>query len=101
MSDQRVSLRRSSNGKSNRVASIWVVSSIDTPVDPVEGLADGQVVEDRRRSRISGSSFARLRGATTGATVLRCWSCLGGSMAMKLSTERADPPGAGARTAVR
>jgi len=29
-SDQRVSLRRSSNGKSNSVASICVVSSIDT-----------------------------------------------------------------------
>ena len=29
-SDQWVSLRRSSNGKSNRVASIWVVSSMDT-----------------------------------------------------------------------
>ena len=29
-SDQRVSFRRSSQGKSNRVASIWVVSSMDT-----------------------------------------------------------------------
>ena len=29
-SDQRVSLRRSSQGKSNNVASIWVVNSIDT-----------------------------------------------------------------------
>ena len=29
-SDQRVSLRRSSNGKSNSVASICVVSSIET-----------------------------------------------------------------------
>ncbi len=29
-SDQRVSLRRYSHGKSNRVASIWVVSSMET-----------------------------------------------------------------------
>jgi hypothetical protein len=44
-SDQQVSLRRSSNGKSNSVASISVVSSIDTLLDPVEGLVARQAVQ--------------------------------------------------------
>ena len=37
------------------------------------------------RSRIVPDIFARFGGATIGATILRCSSCRGGSIAMKLS----------------
>ena len=55
-------------------------------VDPVERLADRQANPGSRRpARGSpGPSRARLAGATTGLTVLRCTSWLGGSMLMKL-----------------
>ena len=36
------------------------------------------------RSRITGAMTCRFEGATTGLTVLRCSSCRGGSMEMKL-----------------
>ena len=84
-SDQRVSLWRSSNGKSNRVASIWVVSSIDTRstqsnVSPVG--SESRILQTRWRMMPCMS--ARFLGATTGCTTLRCWSCFGRSMAMNM-----------------
>ena len=38
-----------------------------------------------RRAMIGRGRLLPMSGATTGATVLRCTSCLGGSMAMKFS----------------
>ncbi len=99
-SDQRVSLCRSSNGKSNSVASICVVSSMDTCFTQLKSSPTGS--ESRMlhtRSRISGSSADRFRGPATGATTLRCSSCFGGSMAMNMgswksssSSSRVMPP---------
>lgn len=42
-------------------------------------------------SRITGASAARLPGETTGLTVLRWWSCLGGSMAMNIGRDSSPP----------
>ena len=86
-SDQRVSLRRSSKGKSNKVASIWVVSSIETrstqsKVSPIGSSSRTFAA----RSRMIGSISARLAGETIGLTTLRCASCLGGSMAMNIGS---------------
>ena len=84
-SDQRVSLRLSSKGKSNRVASMRVVSSMDTVFTQSKGSPSGRESSTSAvRSLINGSILARLLGATTPVTVLRCTSCTGGSMAMKL-----------------
>src|SRR4030095_12326517 len=44
--DQRVKVRRSSNGKSNSVDNICVVNSIETRSNPVEHLAARQVFQD-------------------------------------------------------
>ena len=95
-SDQRVSFLRSSKGNSNRVASMRVVSSIDTvstqsKVSPIGNESRTSIV----RSLIKGSMFARLLGATTGETVFRCTSCFGGSIAINISTSNA-PSGSGA-----
>jgi hypothetical protein len=88
-SDQWVSLRRSSKGKSNRVASIWVVSSMDTRSTQSKVSPTGRASRIRAaRSRMIGSRVIRLCGLTMGLTVLRWASCLGGSMAMKLGRRR-------------
>ncbi len=89
-SDQRVSRRRSACGISKSVASVIAVSSIETLSTQSNGSPIGN--ESRiaaARSRISGSITARLVGETAGLTVLRCSSCLGGSMAMNM---RGPPP---------
>ena len=84
-SDQRVSFRRSSNGKSNKVASIWVVSSMETVstqsnVSPTGNAS--RIVP--ARSRIVDSSSLRFGGATTADTVARCSSCFGGSVEINI-----------------
>ena len=90
-SDQYVSLRRSSNGKSNRVASICVVSSIDTLSTQLNVSPSGSSSRMRpARSRIVPSSLARFIGATTPLTVLRCRSCLGGSIAMNIGISKSS-----------
>ena len=77
-SDQRVSLRRSSNGKSNRVASIWVVSSMETRSTQSNVSPMGRASRIfAARSRMIGSICIRLAGDTMGLTALRCTSCLG------------------------
>ena len=84
-SDQKVSLRRSSKGKSKRVASIWVVSSMDTLSTQSKGSPMGRLSRVFwMRLRISGSIMCRFCGETIGLTVLRCMSCLGWSMAMNM-----------------
>ncbi len=85
MSDQRVSIRRSSIGKSNSVASSSVVSSMETVstqsnVSPSGSESSTFAV----RSRIIGSRLRRLLGAETPRTVLRCSVCFGGSIAMNV-----------------
>ena len=84
-SDQRVSLRRSSHGKSNSVASICVVSSIETRSTKLKvslrGRSSSTLAE---RSRISSASSSRCVGVNIGDTVLRCAECRGWSIAMKL-----------------
>ncbi len=63
------------------------------PIDPIEGLAHRQGVEDRRWA----VRMRRLEGREIGGpetielTVLRWGSCLGGSMAMKLGSWKPHP----------
>jgi hypothetical protein len=84
--DQRVNVRRSSNGKSNNVDSICVVNSIETRSTQSNTSSRGSSCRMRiARSRIVEDIFARFGGATMGATILRCSSCRGGSIAIKLS----------------
>ena len=84
-SDQWVSSRRSSSGKSNSVASISVVSSIDTRSTQSKVSPRGRSSSTRQvRSRISRSMFARFAGATIGLTARRWTSCFGGSIAMNI-----------------
>ena len=86
-SDQWVSLRRSSHGKSNRVASIMAVSSVETRSTQSNGWLRGRPSSTAAvRCRIVASMLARLDGATIGATVLRCAVWRGGSMRMKLGS---------------
>src|SRR3712207_8119079 len=62
-SDQCESLRRSSKGKSNRVASICTVSSMETWSTQLKVSPRGNPSRMRRtRSRMIPSSFARLPG---------------------------------------
>ena len=85
MSDQWVSRRRSSNGKSKSVASVIAVSSLETRSTQSNSSPIGSPSRMiPARSRITGAIRSRLAGATTGLTVLRCTSCLGGSIEMKL-----------------
>ncbi len=84
-SDQRVSLRRSSQGKSNRVASICVVSSIETRSTKLKVSLRGRLSSTVcERCRISLASSSRCVGVNIGDTVLRCAECWGWSIAMKL-----------------
>jgi len=90
MSDQRASFMRSSNGKSNKVANIRVVNSMETVstqsnVSPSGSDSSTSTV----RSRISGSRFIKFFGCTAGVTVRRCARCSGGSMAM--NADVSDP----------
>ena len=84
-SDHRVSLARSSQGKSNSVASIWVVSSIDTRSTKLKvslrGSASSTLAE---RWRIRTANSSRCVGVNIGDTVLRWALCRGWSIAMKL-----------------
>ena len=84
-SDQKVSLRRSACGKSNRVASIMAVSSVETRSAQSKTSLRGRPSSTAAvRCRIRPSMPARLEGEAIGATVLRCAVWRGGSMRMKL-----------------
>src|SRR3954453_12952910 len=84
-SDQRVSLRRSSHGKLKSVASICVVSSIETRSTQLNVLLRGKLSStDAERLRIRIASSLRCFGVNSGETVLRCALCRGSSIAMKL-----------------
>ena len=86
-SDHQVSLRRSACGKSNSVASISAVSSVETRSTQSKVSLRGRPSSTAAvRSRIRPSMLARLVGATIGATVLRCAVWRGGSMRMKLGS---------------
>src|ERR1700722_16656682 len=85
MSDQRVRRRRSSNGKSNSVASVMAVSSIETLSTQSKVSPIGRESRIRpARSRISGSMLWMLAGETAGLTALRWAAGLGGAMAMNI-----------------
>ena len=82
-------MRRCSNGKSNSVASIWPVSSIDTLSTQSNASPRGKLSSVFwMRLRIRPSNFARFAGETIGCTILRCSSCLGWSMAMNIGSSR-------------
>ncbi len=84
-SDQRVSLRRSSQGKSNSVASICVVSSIDTRSTQLKVSLRGRLSStEAERSRISAAILTSSGGVNSGCTAPRCSAWRGSSMAMKL-----------------
>ena len=78
-SDQKVSRRRSSHGKPNRIASIPVVSSIETVSTQSNTFAARQAVKDFAggRERISASMSAMAVGVNLGATVRRWPVCCG------------------------
>ena len=83
-SDQAVSFRRSSNGKSKIVANICVVSSIETDSTQLNSSPTGSASKIAPAlPRISGSNLARFMGATTPVTAFRCKSCFGGSIEIK------------------
>ena len=85
MSDHRVSFRRSSKGKSKSVASIMVVSSIETVSTQSNSSPSGNESKTLQvRSRINCSISANLGGATAGVTALRWSSCSGGSWAINV-----------------
>jgi hypothetical protein len=80
-------LRRSSNGKSTNVASIEVVSSMDTRSTQLNVSSRGRPSRMApTRARIVSCKRARLPGATIGCTTLRCSSCFGGSIAMNIGS---------------
>ncbi len=86
MSDQYVSLWRSASGKSNKVVSINVVSSIETSFTQSKVSLRGRLSSTRQtRWRMISDMLLRLAGATIGLTTLRCSSCRGGSMEIKLA----------------
>ena len=86
-SDQVVSLRRSSHGKSNSIASIPVVSSIDTRSTQSNVPPSGSSSRTSPvRRRISTDMRFISAGVKTGATVRRCSVCLGRSMAMNIGS---------------
>ena len=72
-SDHQVSLARSSHGKSNSVANIMLVSSIETRSTQSKISLRGSASSTSEvRWRISDSRLMRFEGATIGATVRRC-----------------------------
>ena len=98
MSDHRVSFRRSSKGKSKSVASIMVVSSIETVSTQSNSSPSGNESKTLQvRSRINCSISANLGGATAGVTALRWSSCSGGSWAINVVMPNA-PSGNSAST---
>ena len=85
MSENRGSSRRSSNGKSNRVASIWLVSSIETLSTKSKVSPTGSSSRmAAARERISGSSPASAGVEKIGETARRWSSWRGASIEMKL-----------------
>ena len=91
MSENRGRMRRCSNGKSNSVASIWLVSSIATLSTKSNSSPIGsssRIVA--ARERISGSSSCSDGVEKIGATALRWASWRGGSSAMKLARSSAQ-----------
>src|SRR6267154_364061 len=88
-SDQRVSSRRSSQGKSNSTASICVVSSIETwSTQSNTSLTGNLSRHSAERLRMLIASWSRWVGVNIGATVLRCAEWRGWSIAMKLSRRK-------------
>ena len=90
-SDARGRSRRYSKGKSNRVASIWLVSSTETlstksKVSPTG--SSSRILP--ARSRIRGAMAAMLAEENIGVTTLRWASCSGGSRPMKLVRGRSS-----------
>ena len=86
-SDQRVSLRRSSHGKSNRMASICVVSSMDTQSTQSKVSPTGRASSTAAaRARIAASIPATFAGENMGLTTPRWPPCFGGSMAMNIGS---------------
>ena len=84
-SDHRVSLWRSSHGKSNSVASICVVRLIETRSTKSNGSLRGSSSSTFWvRLRISFAISSRCVGVNIGITVLRCGMCCGSSIMMKL-----------------
>ena len=80
-----MSFERSSNGKSKRVASIWVVSSIDTRSTQLNSSFRGRSSRILpTRSRITPSIWAMRSPPTPGMTGLRHWLWRGSSDEMKL-----------------
>ena len=85
-SDHQVSFLRSSQGKSNSVASIMLVRSVETrSAQSKVSLRGSASSTSEVRLRISGSKLARWDGATIGATVRRCAVWPGGSIRMKFA----------------
>ncbi len=86
-SDQNVNLCRLSNGKSNSVASICVVSSMETSLTQSNSVSRGNSSRMLQTLlRIRCSRRLRLAGATTGCAIRRCSSCFGGSIEIKLGS---------------
>ena len=80
-----MSLRRSSYGKPSSVASILAVSSMETSCTQLNVSPTGSPSRmSMTRSRMRGSSSAKLRAARAGATAIRCGLCFGSSKPMKL-----------------
>ena len=68
-----------------------VVSSMDTLSTQSNSSPIGQSSRiSPARSRMIASILARLGPATIGLTVLRCTSCLGGSMAMNIGSVKSS-----------
>jgi hypothetical protein len=86
-SDQNVSSRRSSHGKSNSSASMPVVSSIETVSTQSNTWRRGSVSSSSPvRARISASMSPMFDGVNLGATVRRWPVCLGRSIAMNIGS---------------
>ena len=74
--DQRVNLPRSSNGKSISVASMRVVSSMDTRSTQSKVSRSGRLSSTSMvRARMIGSKLRRFSAPVTGATTRRCRRC--------------------------
>ena len=84
---------RAEQGVARRVASMRPVISMDTRSTQSKGRSVGSPSRtSQTRSLMSDSISLRFFGATTPCTALRCWSCLGGSMAMNISMSSGTSP---------
>ena len=91
-SDQKVSRRRSSHGKSNRIASMPVVSSIETLSTQSKTSPRGSESSSSPvRCRMSSSRRFISAGVKAGATVRLCPVCLGRSIAMNIGITSSVP----------